>query len=232
MLVLIVEDERDLAELMVDYLETEQMECDYAFDGAMAASLLAQNRYDAIVLDVTMPKLDGFSLAKQLQSQQLQSQQSNTPIIFVTARDTLDDKLTGFKLGAQDYLTKPFELDELVARLKVITQRPRPSQVSFKLDTLHMDFSAHRVKRGNRELALSPSQWQLLALLANDSPNVVSKGRIAQHIWPDQEANKDMLKTLVFRLRAIVDGEGEPALIHTVRGAGVALRQSKEQKDT
>jgi len=219
MLVLLVEDETDLAELVIDYLETEDIECDYAADGLMAASLIEQNQYDVIILDVTMPKLDGFSLCRQLQQKGI-----TTPIIFVTVRDQLDDKLTGFELGADDYLTKPFELDELVARLKVLANRKHAVQPHFELDDLVIDYDLREVRRSEQLLALSPTQWQLLTLLAKYSPQVVDKVTIEDHIWPDQEANKDMLKTLVFRLRSIVDGPEQKTLLHTIRGAGICLR--------
>jgi len=223
-LVLVIEDERDLAELIIDYLETEGIECDYAFDGVMAESLLLQNRYDVILLDVTMPKLDGFSLAERL----LSGTGAQPPIIFVTARDTLEDKLTGFRLGADDYLTKPFELEELAARIKVLASRVAPQQTRFKLDTLDVDFSARAARRGERELSLSPSQWLLLELLADRSPNLVNKQSIEAKVWPHQEVNKDMLKMLVSRLRASVDASGDRPLIHTIRGAGIALRKLEE----
>jgi len=223
MLVLLVEDETDLAELVIDYLETEDIECDYAADGLMASSLIEQNQYDVIILDVTMPKLDGFSLCRQLQQKGI-----TTPIIFVTARDQLDDKLTGFELGADDYLTKPFELDELVARLKVLASRRHAVKPHFELDDLVIDYDLREARRAEQLLALSPTQWELLTLLAKHSPQVVSKVTIEDHIWPDQEANKDMLKTLVFRLRAIIDGPEQKPLLHTIRGAGISLRLMDE----
>lgn len=222
MLVLLVEDERDLAELTVDYLEAEEIECDYASDGKMALSLIAENQYDIIILDVTMPKMDGFTLAKRLQEQNI-----TTPIIFVTARDHLDDKLLGFNLGADDYLTKPFELEELVARLHVLANRTKQAPALFELDSLQVDFSLRIARRGERELELSPTQWQLLTLLCENSPKIVDKLTIENTIWPDKEANKDMLKTLVFRLRNIVDGKTDQPLLHTIRGAGVCLREAQ-----
>ena len=118
MLILLVEDEADLAELTIDFLATVDIECDYAFDGINALSLLDKNQYEVIVLDVTMPRLDGFAVCEQLRRSGI-----TTPILFLTARDSLTDKLTGFSLGADDYLTKPFELEELAARIQVLASR-------------------------------------------------------------------------------------------------------------
>ena len=219
MLVLFAEDEADLAELTIDYLEDEGIECDYAADGKMAMNLLEATRYDVIILDVNMPKADGFSVCTWLKEQLI-----DTPVIFLTARDGIDDKLFGFDIGADDYLTKPFDLDELVARIKVLARRKNEARRIFKLNDLAIDYAAHVVSRNDKEINLQPAQWQLLCLLAKHSPNVVSKSDIEKHIWPEQDVNKDMIKMLLFRLRNAIDGEGQQPLIHTIRGAGVALR--------
>lgn len=222
MLILLVEDETDLAELTIDYLESIDFECDYAFDGLNALSLVAQNNYDVIVLDVSMPKLNGFSVC-----QKIRAEGNTTPIIFLTARDQLSDKLSGFASGADDYLTKPFELEELAARIQVQAKRQLPQQPTkiFQLDSLEIDYTQHSVRRAGRLIALSPAQWQLLTLLAQKSPNIVDRITIENEVWPDQMPSKDMLKTLVFRLRSLIDSAGETSLIHTVRGAGIVLRE-------
>lgn len=225
MLILLAEDERDLAQLTIDYLECEDIDCDYAHDGAMAVNLASQNHYDVIVLDVMMPRLDGFGVCQQLKQQGI-----STPIIFLTAKDTLDDKLAGFELGADDYLTKPFDLPELVARIKVLDIRnkaSKPEAEVFQLDTLRLDIAQHRVSRSGVEVNLSPSLWLLLTTLAQHSPNVVDRVTLENILWPDTLPTKDMLKTLVFRLRGLIDGAGVPRevpLVQTVRGAGIALR--------
>ena len=219
MLILLAEDETDLAELTIDFLETEEIECDYASDGAMAINLINNNNYEVIVLDINMPKLDGFSVCKQLKANN-----NTTPVLFLSARDALDDKLTGFELGADDYLTKPFELEELVARIKVLSQRKKPQRNELQLDTLVINFQQRSANRGVRKLTLSPNQWQVLALLAKNSPNIISRTTIENTIWPEQLPNKDMLKMLLYRLRGIIDKEGELPLLHTIKGLGVALK--------
>jgi len=219
MLILFAEDESDLAELTIDYLASENIECDYAFDGAMAINLIENNHYEVIVLDVNMPKINGFKVCEKLKAQG-----NNTPIIFLTARDSLQDKLAGFDLGADDYLSKPFDLAELSARIKVLAKRIVNVQTIFKLDTLKANFQQKLVSRSGQGLSLSKTQWQLLELLVKHSPNVVKKNIIEEKIWPDQQPSSAMFKVLLFRLRSLIDFDGEIPLIHTVRGSGVALR--------
>lgn len=222
MLILLVEDESDLAELTIDFLETLDIECDYAFDGANALTLIEKNHYDVIVLDVNMPRMDGFSVCEKVRSLG-----NSTPIIFLTAHDSLSDKLNGFSLGADDYLTKPFELEELAVRIQVLAKRETKTTIPelFTLNTLSIDYQQRSVSRSGRLIALSPTQWQLLILLAKNSPNIVDRITIEDEIWPDQTPTKDMLKTLIFRLRNLVDNADEPKLVHTVRGAGISLKE-------
>ncbi|GLX77001.1 DNA-binding response regulator [Thalassotalea insulae] len=223
MLALLVEDQADLAELIIDYLESLAIACDYAFDGVNALSLIENNRYDVIILDVSMPRLNGFSVC-----QKLRASGNNTPVIFLTARDQLVDKLSGFSSGADDYLTKPFELEELVVRIQVLAKRivpQRPVQL-FELNNLVINYTEHSVRRAGRLIELSPTQWQLLILLAEHSPNIVTRSTIEKTIWPEQEPSKDMVKMLVFRLRSLIDSQDESTLVHTVRGAGIALREA------
>lgn len=222
MLILLVEDESDLAELTMDFLETLNIECDYAFDGTNALTLIEKNDYDVIVLDVNMPRLDGFGVCEEVRSHG-----NSTPIIFLTAHDSLADKLNGFSLGADDYLTKPFELEELAVRIQVLANRKANTPITepFALNTLSIDYQQRSVSRSGRLIAVSPTQWQLLVLLAKNSPNIVDRMTIEDEIWPDQTPSKDMLKTLIFRLRNLVDSPDEPKLVHTVRGAGISLKE-------
>ena len=221
MLILLVEDESDLAELTIDYLETLNIECDYAFDGANALTLIASNNYDVIVLDVNMPRMNGFSVCNSVRADG-----NSTPIIFLTAHDNLADKLNGFALGADDYLTKPFELQELAVRIQVLANRKKKTYQKqlFTLDTLSIDYQQRTVSRSEKLIALSPTQWKLLILLAKSSPEIVDRTTIENEIWPDQLPSKDMLKTLICRLRNLIDSTDELKLVHTVRGAGISLK--------
>lgn len=217
--VLLAEDEQDLAELTIDYLEVVGIDCDYAANGQQALNLLQSNQYDVLVLDVNMPKLDGFALCDTLKKQGCV-----TPVMFVTALDALEDKLTGFELGADDYLTKPFEMDELVARLKVLAARKAVKSDVFELDDLRIDFTTKSAIRAGIALQLSANQWVALEVLAKASPSFVSRTTLEDVIWPDSEPSKDQLKMLLFRLRQLIDTKGAKPLIQTQRGIGVALK--------
>lgn len=224
--VLLAEDEQDLAELTIDYLEVVGIDCDYAANGQQALNLLQSNQYDVLVLDVNMPKLDGFALCETLKKQGCV-----TPVMFVTALDALEDKLTGFELGADDYLTKPFEMDELVARLKVLAGRKAVKSNVFELDDLRIDFTTKSATRRGIALQLSANQWVALDVLAKASPSFVSRTALEDAIWPDSEPSKDQLKMLLFRLRQLIDTKGAKPLIHTQRGIGVALKFGGKEAD-
>ncbi len=223
MLVLLAEDEADLASTIIDYLQIEGIDCDYARDGRAALNLIDKHDYDVLLLDVNMPGANGFEVCEQLQAKRL-----STPVLFLTARDSLDDKLTAFKLGAQDYLTKPFALPELVARIKVLVQHKRlPAQV-FHLDTLTVDFGRLCASRDGVELTLSPSLWTLLQLLCESSPSPVKRELLERRLWPAQEVSDAMLKTLLFRLRKTIDANTEVKLLHTIKGLGIALKKNED----
>lgn len=219
MLVLLVEDEPDLAELIEEYLETEDIECDFAFNGQMACELVEKNQYDVIVLDVMLPKMDGLSVCRHIRNIGIA-----TPVLMLTARDTLDDKLSGFDSGANDYLVKPFDLPELVARLKVLARhtlaQPKPMQVA----DLSLNPDTREAKRAGQLLQLTPIGWKLLVKLVQSSPNVVSRTDLETHVWPDEMPNKAVLKTQLHRLRSVVDGPFDKPLLHTIKGVGVVLK--------
>lgn len=218
MVVLLAEDERDLAVLMIDYLESEGIDCDYACDGSHALQLIQQNTYDALILDINMPGTDGLSVC------QMMRQQCNpTSVIFVTARDALDDKLEGFASGAQDYLTKPFAMAELVARLYALQSQRSLSQRLFQLSDLSLNFTTLEASRAGRGLALTASQWQVLEQLASSSPAPVSRQVLEQCLWPDQDVAKGRLKMVMSRLRQLINAN-PPALLHTIVGQGFCLR--------
>lgn len=220
MIVLLAEDESHLATLIIDYLEAEGVECDYAPNGRIAMNLLKTNHYDAVILDIEMPYYDGFSVCEQLAALPF-----CPPVMFISARSELDDKLKAFSLGAVDYICKPFELAELLARLNIMTRVKQPANVNqFTLDTLTVDFGQRQICRSNRVITLSPKQWQLMTLLCHHSPNLVSKDHIMASLWPDQTDNIDKYKTLLNRLRHNLQRDGEPVLLHTHRGAGVSLK--------
>lgn len=176
--VLLIEDDMDLAATIVDYLELEDICCDHAANGTEGLSLVNRCEFDVIILDINMPKIDGLTVCKRLREQGVV-----TPIIMLTARDTLDDKLLGFDAGADDYLVKPFELRELTARLKALTKRKSGQSNKLSMWGVEADFSQKTLKRDGQVIQLSPMGWKLLEVLMRQSPNVVSRDKLYTSIW-------------------------------------------------
>ncbi|KZN29759.1 response regulator transcription factor [Pseudoalteromonas luteoviolacea] len=227
MLVLLVEDDTVLAAQLIDFLQRENIEVDYATSVRSAQEIAAQttrySRYDAAILDMDLPDGSGLSLIKA------QIQGEGVPVLFCTAATSLEDKLAAFSAGALDYITKPFDLPELAVRLKILAkkQHAKASNV-FELDTLVVNFDSKIAKRGERILVLSPQQWLLLGLLAKNAPNPVSKEQILSHIWPEQDVNNNMYKSLLTRLRKNLSKDDELMLLQTMKGQGVVLRSYGE----
>ena len=180
-LVLIVEDNRNISEMVGEYLESRGFEVDFAADGLDGYRLAVENSYDVIVLDLMLPRLDGIEVCKRLREEARKS----TPILMLTARDTLEEKLTSLSAGADDYLTKPFAIQELEARLRVLIRRERRQVGSevLKVGDLVLDPASLRATRGGNELQLSPIGLKLLTILMRESPRVVSRQDIEREIW-------------------------------------------------
>ncbi|QTL37687.1 response regulator transcription factor [Pseudoalteromonas viridis] len=224
MLILLVEDDAVLAAQTIDFLNAEGIDVDYAATLGRAKEIAAQtasfDKYDAIILDMSLPDGNALSLLQQSLAG------FDAPVLFCTAATDLDDKLAAFAAGALDYITKPFALPELAVRVKLLAGKVSKCNQVFELGSLHVDFSAKIVRRGNRTIVLSPQQWQLLTLLAEQAPAPVSKAQILRHIWPDSEVNNNMYKSLLTRLRHNLSRENEASVIQTLKGQGVALRES------
>ncbi|WP_188151770.1 response regulator transcription factor [Teredinibacter waterburyi] len=219
MLILLVEDNRDLAASVLDYLELQEFDCDYAERGDHALQLSKENTYDAMILDIMMPGMDGLSLCKTLREHG-----NNAPVIMLTARDTLDDKLSGFEAGADDYLVKPFDLPELAARLRAITKRKITSSSKLQVADLEVNLDDHIVTRAGTTIDLSPACWKLLVALIQASPKVMSRFELESVLWKDSPPDSEALKSHMYTLRKLVDKPFDRALIHTLRGVGIALR--------
>lgn len=221
LVVLIVEDNSSLAELVIEYLEENKIECDHTFNGLNAIELAKINPYDVIVLDINLPGCSGLEVCKTLRDDG-----NKTPCIMLTARDSLDDKLIGFNTGADDYLIKPFAMAELVARIRALTQRNQHTK-TIRIEDLLVDISNQsdrRVRRGTTHIQLSPDEWRLLITLAKNSPNVVSRTALEDVLWPDGAPSADALKMVIYRLRKCIDSPDRKPLVHTVRGVGIVLR--------
>ena len=217
-LVLIVEDNRNISEMVGEYLEGRGFEVDYASDGLDGYRLATENNYDVIVLDLMLPRMDGVELCKKLRVEARKS----TPVLMLTARDTLDEKLTGLGAGADDYLTKPFAIQELEARLRALIRRER-RQVGgevLKVADLVLDPASLRVTRGGSELQLSPIGLRLLTILMRESPRVVSRQEIEREIWGNGLPDSDTLRSHLYNLRKVIDKPFERPLLHTVQSAG------------
>ncbi len=220
-LVLIVEDNRNISEMVGEYLESRGFEVDYAADGLDGYRLAAENPYDAIVLDLMLPRLDGIEVCRRLRAEARKA----TPILMLTARDTLDDKLTGLSSGADDYLTKPFAIRELEARLHALIRRDRRQVGSEVLQVadLMLDPASLRATRGGVELQLSPIALRLLTILMRESPRVVSRQEIEREIWGDELPDSDTLRSHLYNLRKVMDKPFERPLLHTVQSAGYRI---------
>ncbi|HEY5011594.1 MAG TPA: response regulator transcription factor [Acidimicrobiia bacterium] len=221
---LLVDDEDNLRSMLEAALRHLGFEVFPVANGRDALAAVATVQPDLIVLDVMMPDLDGFEVCRRLRTEG-----KRVPVLFLTARDATDDKVRGLTLGADDYLVKPFSLEELVARVNAVLRRAglaQPGSVLRCLD-LEMDDEAHRVVRGGREIALSPTEYNLLHYLLVNQGKVVSKAQILDHVWQyDFGGDGGVVETYIGYLRRKMDNE-EPHLIHTIRGVGYTLREER-----
>lgn len=220
--VLLIEDDLDLAETVIQYLEFENIRCDYASNGMAGLQLLRDNRYQVVLLDLNLPRLDGLSLCKRLRSDG-----NDTPILMLTARDRLDDKLAGFEAGTDDYLVKPFELQELVVRIHALSKRRSGEVQKLRYDDLEMDLQIRSVTRNGVRLKLSPTGWTLLEVLLRAAPAVVSRQDLEESIWGDDIPDSNSLKVHMFHLRKAINTPFAKPVLHTIPGHGFALSVSE-----
>ncbi|WP_430009243.1 response regulator transcription factor [Methylophaga lonarensis] len=224
--ILIVEDHQDLAANIGDYLEAGGFQVDFAADGLSAIGLCENNHYDLIVLDIMMPGINGFEVCRRLR----QEQHSDVPVIMLTARDTLDDKLTGFDQGADDYLLKPFEMKELEARIVSLIRRHRGDLETSTLSVadLKFDLQTMRVTRGDKVIKLSPITLHILRILMRESPKLVTRERIETEVWGDEAPDSDTLRSHLYNLRKSIDKPFQESLMHTIPGVGYKLCRAED----
>lgn len=222
MRVLLADDEPKMAEHVRLGLDAEGYAVDVAHDGEEALWLALENPYDALVLDVMMPGRDGFSVVRQLRRKQIL-----TPVIFLTARGDVEDKVRGLDAGADDYLTKPFSISELLARLRALLRRQRPQANNvLRLADLELDLVAHEARRAGERIELTRREFGLLEFLFSASPKPVSKTAIVEHVWDQHfDSETNVVNVYIKLLRRKIDRPGWKPLIHTVRGVGFALRE-------
>lgn len=218
--VLLVEDHNDLAASIGDYLESSGFAMDYAADGAIALNLLDENPYDVIVLDLMLPKIDGIRVCERLRERG-----DGTPILMLTARDQLDDKVAGFNAGADDYLVKPFEMEELAVRVRALVRRARGemSDGAMRVGDLVFDPKTMRVERAGERVNLSPTSIRILKVLMRESPRLVSREQLENELWGDMLPDSDTLRSHMYNLRKGIDRPHKVKLLHTVQGMGFKL---------
>ena len=221
MKILVVEDNKDIAENIADYLEPLGHSLDFAADGMLGLHLAETEPFDIIVLDIMLPRMDGMTLCRRLRSEL----QLTTPILMLTAKDQLDDKLEGFKSGADDYLVKPFSIKELEARLYALLKRTHNfgGDRVLKVADLEYDPDTHQASRASKLLELNPIQRKLLEILMKNTQRVMPREELEHHIWGDMPPDKDILRTHIYNLRTIIDKPFEKKLLHTVHGIGYRL---------
>ena len=222
MQILVVEDEPSMANLLKRTLQEDGHQVVLAHDGHQGFEIARCTAFDVIVLDVTLPGLDGISVARKLREARDQ-----TPVLMLTARDSPADIVTGLDSGADDYLTKPFSLDVLLARLRAVSRRGAiPRSVCLEVADVKLDPASHRVTRAGGLLPLTPREYRLLELLMRNHGRAVSRETILESVWGfDTEVTENTMEVFVRQLRLKVDTR-EPKLIHTVRGFGYMMRES------
>ena len=226
MRILVVEDHRDIAENIGDYFTPKGHEIDYAADGITGLHLAVTQDYDVIVLDLMLPGLDGLSVCRKLREEARKS----TPVLMLTARDQLDNKVQGFRAGADDYLVKPFALKELEVRLEALSRRAGGAAATraLKVADLEFDPDTQTVKRAGRKLDLNPSLRTLLGVLMANTHRVVRRSELEAALWGDDPPDADVLRAHIYALRTAIDKPFERKLLHTVHGTGYRLSDASD----
>lgn len=224
MRILIAEDEKDLNRIISARLREEHYGVDSCFDGEEALEYLAGADYDAVVLDIMMPKTDGLAVLKMMRRRK-----DTTPVLLLTARDSIEDRVTGLDAGANDYLVKPFAFEELLARIRVLLRKPAEAQTTCcRLDDLEVHLDSHKVVRGGKEIHLSGKEFALLRYMIQNQGIVLSRDRLEQHLWNfDYAGGSNVIDVYIRYLRRKIDEGYDTKLIHTVRGAGYVMKVEK-----
>lgn len=225
MRILIVEDERQIAAFLERGLKEEGYAIDVVYNGNDALDWAAAVEYDGIVLDVMLPGRDGFSVCRELRARG-----SKTPVLMLTARDTVDDRVTGLDIGADDYLVKPFAFKELVARLRAVTRRQTDTRlVELQVGDLTLNTLTHTAQRGERRIELTAKEYNLLEFLMRNPNRVLTRTQIAEHVWNlDFLSESNVVDVYIRYLRRKIDDEPDLKLIKTVRGSGYLISDDPE----
>lgn len=220
MRILIIEDNRDILANLADFLDAQGYIVDCAQDGPNGLHLATTQHFDLAILDIMLPGMDGYTLC-----QRLREAQQHVPVIMLTARDTLDDRLRGFTAGADDYLVKPFELSELAARIEAVLRRSRGTQRQLQVSDLTFDLDTLTVTRAGKLLKLNPTCLTLLETLMRKSPSVVRREILEEVVWGDNTPDTDSLRSHIHLLRQAIDKPFDTPLLQTVHGIGFRLTE-------
>lgn len=221
MRLLVVEDEKDLNKIIVKNLEAEGYIVDYCYDGEDAVIYMTTIHYDAVILDVMIPKLNGFDVLKKIREMKIE-----TPILFLTARDNVEDIVFGLNIGADDYMVKPFSFDELMARLRVIVRRkPEMRENIYTCGDLILNVNTRQVTRQGKKISLSPKEYAILECLIRNKNIVLTRAQIESNIWNmDYNGESNVIDVYIRYLRRKIDDDFEEKLIQTIRGTGYMLK--------
>ncbi len=221
MRVLVVEDERTLANLIKEGLEEENFSVDVAYDGEEGLFLAENEPYDAIILDIMLPKIDGIEILRQIRDRGIK-----TPVLMLTAKSSVEDKVLGLDSGADDYLTKPFSFEELLARLRAVIRRAfGETENIVKVADLELNLNTHEVKRGGVKIELSSKEYALLEYLVLNRNKLLTRSQISEHIYDyEYDFDSNVIDVMIARLRKKIDKGFNKKLIHTVRGAGYMIK--------
>ena len=222
MRILVCEDQKDLNKIITNHLTSEGYSADSCYDGQEALDFMDMADYDAVILDVMMPKKDGFAVLREMRSVK-----NATPVLFLTARDSIEDRVRGLDLGGNDYLIKPFSFDELLARIRAMTRKTAGNASNiFTAADLTLDVSSRSCRRGEKDIALSAKEFSLLEYLMRNKGRVLTRDMIENNLWNyEYEGGTNAVDVYIRYLRKKMDDDFEPKLIHTVRGSGYVLRE-------
>ncbi|HNX82066.1 MAG TPA: response regulator transcription factor [Candidatus Omnitrophota bacterium] len=220
MRILVIEDEKKVADFIKRGLKEEGYAVDIACDGDGGHFLATTNDYDVVILDIMLPKLDGMSLCRRLRAEKIK-----TPIIMLTAKDSVKDKVAGLDSGANDYLTKPFAFEELLARVRALLRKDSDTQTRLRVEDLEIDLVAHTVKRAGKEIILTNREYALLEYLMRNAGSIVTRTMISDHVWDiDFDTFTNVIDVYINYLRSKIDQGYTKKLINTIRGRGYILK--------
>lgn len=224
MRVLIAEDEKDLNKILSERLKAEHYSVDSCYDGQEALDYLASAEYDAVIMDIMMPVMDGLSVLRTMRRKN-----DSTPVLLLTAKDSIEDRVQGLDAGANDYLVKPFAVEELLARIRVLLRKPAETpKTCYQVADLEVHMDTRQVLRGGKEVKLSGKEFALLRYMIQNEGIVLSRDRLEEHLWNfDYAGGSNVIDVYIRYLRKKIDEGHEPKLIHTVRGAGYVLKKEE-----